>query len=814
MPPASRFPLAALALLLSPAAWAHYPHDVAYWAAISPDPGTRRIATSLERIDLDILGRSDNGLDWAARLIQADDDGLTWSGAFLSPTRLVLAAGNGGLKTSDDAGDSLAPDPYVTDSYVSRVVASPAVLDDGIGFAAGTSGLWRTADAGSTWQLARRSASHGISDVSISPEFAADHRVCGNDGGALVCSADSGLTWTRGRLPASAFRLSVGAAHRLWAVVRDDGLYESLDDGITWTLVGFQGEDVTIVTELSGGLVLLGEALSAEWRSADAGATWTNIPVDQITENQSTTGDNFFDFTEGPDGAIYLSEWNGLARSDDRGLTYQFYNTEPIQNTHSVVLTEGADHALDAWVGTYGGGPTLTDIHTFASRANRTLPRRTTRNTPTTPHWERDGTAIFDEGYTTWRTTDWGATWDDIAIDPEVDHSVSLSYDIKGVALSPEPGTDPFLLTTVGQGTMAFVVSDDLGDTWATGTQTPVCAKDAFAVALSPRWPDESRAWAACGGAIYESDDRGASWSVVGDTGASFVFRIAEETDGTVLVATSDGLWAMAGGATTQVGFDGALVVGVTASTEEGDDTVFALVPTEGWFRSDDGGASWVTLPAPTADVPRMVSMSPTYATDGSLAVAGYGGAWASIDRGESWFSIYAMEVYEGNQDSWRSTGTWTGVEVPGTSGGEVVTTEQVGATRTLDFHGIAAALEAPGDSAAGVVAVSLDGGPAEQVTMPTGTNTVWSVDGLDGGWHTLTVEAGIGTTTIDDVRITRIAELPSDTADSTAPSARCGCAGDGSSALVLLPLALLRRRRVTDRHAPSPNVTDRHHQP
>ncbi len=809
----SRWVITLAGLLPSTFAYAHYPHDTAYWVAVSPDPAEPRLATSLERIDLDVLGRSENGLDWAARLVQATDDGEVHSGAFLTPMRLVLATNERGLQVSEDAGDTLVRAPTVTDSVITRVVASPAVMEDGLAFATGETAVWRTQDSGVGWEAVWQATGDGFIDVDLSPDFGADGRVCAAEGEALSCSPDRGVTWTRTSIPAGTFRISVGAGHRVWAAARGEGLYESSDDGASWVLAGFAGEDVTAIAELSGGLVLLASAMQAEWRSDDAGATWGLVDVAQITVNQQRDGVNFFDFVEGPEGAVYLTSWNGLARSDDRGLTYALYATERIENTHSVVLTEGSGGGMSAWIGTYGGGPILTDIHSLEAVAFPGLPRRFTRNSPTTTSWERDGTAIFDEGYTTWRTTDHGATFDLIAEDPMANGEMQLENDVKGVALAPNPSEDPFLLTIVGQRAMSFVVSDDLGDTWTTGTQDPACAMDGFAVALSPRWPDESRAWAACGGAIYESLDRGESWSVLGDTGASFVFRIAEQVDGALLVATSDGLWRIDSGTTTQIGFPGVLVDAVAAATEEGDDTVFALVPTEGWMRSEDGGNTWAELPAPTGDVPRMVAMSPSFAEDGSVAVAGYGGAWASTDRGDSWFSIYALELYESDEDAWRSTGTWTSTQLETASGRSVALTDQVGATRTLDFRGIGIAVEAPADAEAGVMAISLDDGPPEEVTLPTGNRRVWEVHGLADGWHTLRIEALLGTVTLDDVRVNRleVTDTNTDTGADTGPDSGpgagdhldhqdlaggCSCRGSGGDALLLLPLLLLRRRR------------------
>lgn len=572
----------------------------------------------------------------------------------------------------------------------------------------------------------------------------------------------------------------------MWSAVRNEGLFRSDDDGRTWTLADFAGQDVTAIAELNSGLVLMATARQAEYRSEDGGDTWALVEVLRMSADQGLDGAQFFDFIQGPDGSVYMLCWAGLARSEDGGLTYSFYNTERPQNTHSVALTRDEDGSMAAWVGTYGSGPLLTGIASGASTVFPSLIQRFTRSSPVSRDWAEDGIAIFDEGYSTWRTKDGGVTWVEVASNP-IDHGdVTLEEDVKGVALSPTPAEDPFLLAIVGDTEMTFQSSEDLGDTWTTGSQEPACERDGFAVALSTRWPGESRAWAACGGALYESVDRGQAWAMIADTSASFIFSIVERWDGALLVATSDGLWLVDGASTTQVGFAGAVVDSVAASVEEGERTAFALVPASGWFRSDDGGTTWIALRAPTADLPRMVAMSPTFVADGMVAVAGYGGAWASNDRGETWFSIYGTELFESNLDTWRTTGTWENPLAPESSAGEFTWTDQVGASKTLEFRGVAVAIEAPTDAASGGALITLDSREAQLVALPGSSSTLWEAAELEDTWHTLRIEAFAGITTLDVVSVDRLGAPEVDPMDEPEPVSApppCGCEGGGASA-------------------------------
>jgi hypothetical protein len=801
-----RYPALLLALFASTAAHAHYPHDVAHWAAVSPDPAEPRWATSLERINLDLLGRSEDGLEWAARLVPGSGDyGGVESGAFLTPLRLVLATPGSGLLISEDAGDTILRVQQVSEDGIARVAASPEVLDDGLAFAAGEGAVWRTTDAGSSWEPVLEAGDEGFTDLDLSPDFASDGRVCALEPGGLACSEDHGESWVLTTAPADSFRISVGAGERLWAAVRGGGLYASGDQGASWSLAGFEGEDVAVIAELSDGLVLMALAAEAAWRSTDGGETFFQVDVVEIPFDQSVDGVNFFDFFEGPDGAVYSTNWFGLARSEDAGETFTFFDTEPIRNAHSVAFTDGVDGELQAWIGTYGGGPVLTGVPARRAQDFPSLRGRFTRDTTPTVRWGQDGVAIFDEGYDTYLSTDGGAGWQALE-EVAHDQGVSLENDVKGVAVAPDASVDGFMLLNVGQGAMQFMVSEDLGESWTVGSQDPPCTQAGLVATISPGWPDSSRAWASCHGVVYETLDRGLSWSAFGDAGA-FVFEIAEQHDGALLVASRDGLWRMDGASSERIAFEGQLVMSVAAAQESGDPTVFALVPDQGWFRSDDSASSWVELAGPTTDFPRMIAMSPYFSEDGIVAVAGYGGAWASADRGGSWASIHLLEVYESDHDAWKVSGDWTTESWDGASGTRVVTTREVGASRTLSFQGVEAVLTAPTDADEGAVAVSLDGGAAEWLELPTDDGFVWRARGLAEGWHSLRVEAVSGSVTLDSLRVALVAG-----ADAGAVEEPTGCscrrspsADSGAQAYLLLPpLVLLGwRRRLRGRRWP-----------
>lgn len=751
---------------------------------------------SLERIDLEVLGRTENGLDWEARLVGAVTDGAVNAAAFASADRLFIATRGRGLLRSDDAGDTLATVAGLGDRYIDGVVASPGVLDDGVLFATGESSVWRSRDGGVTWDAVLGAVDAGFTELSLSPAFAADGHACVAEGARVSCSHDGGDTWVSFDAPEYPRHFSVGSDGRVWVATREQGLSVTVDGGQSWSTRAAVGPDVAVVSELSDGLVLVAEPGRAGWRSLDGGDTWTYVDIEEIGNAQG--GDKeFFEFVEGPRHESYMATWNGLARSDDGGFRFRYYVTERPENAHTLSLLAADDDSALAWIGTYGSGPVLTDTRTHASRDFPSLPVAFTRSAVVADGFRDNGIALQDEGYSTWRTRDGGESWTAIAEDPLDSGQFSTVEDIKGLAMAPDPAADPFVVTLIGDDIMSFRVSDDLGDTWVDGTTDPECLGTAFAVAVSPRWHERPVSYGACDGDLYQSEDRGRTWERVGQTGTSFVFRIAERSDGVVLVATSAGLWAVDGSGTRLVGFEGSLVSSVATAETAGDLTVYATVPSRGWYRSDDGGGSWTELERPTADLPRMVDLSPGYARDGIVAVGGYYGSWASRDRGATWEPIHALDVYEEDSDAWRIEGSWRAEPNGDASRGKLATSALLGTAREIDFEGISAALEVPENAALGAITVRLDGGPPQLVELPSDSTTAWHALDLGKGWHTLRVELAAGTATIDTLRVQRLKERAAREAAAPPPAdseAQCGCGSGAGGAITLLGLA--RRRR------------------
>ena len=150
--------------------------------------------------------------------------------------------------------------------------------------------------------------------------------------GLLHRSMDSGLTWelvTDRQI--YRFALDPFNENRILATtkgtrIEDRGLFESVDDGETWNLLGFEFEYIRIVEfgKTPGVIYLIKSHDSVIWKSSDNGVTWS-ILTDAFAsyiidfDVTGTTTEELFVTVEGY-GAAYESN---ILRSSDGGATWQ-----------------------------------------------------------------------------------------------------------------------------------------------------------------------------------------------------------------------------------------------------------------------------------------------------------------------------------------------------------------------------------------------------------------------------------------------------------------------------------------------------------
>ncbi|MFH1469849.1 MAG: hypothetical protein ABIO70_36030 [Pseudomonadota bacterium] len=812
--------------MAAPAAWAHSPHDVAKWVAVSPGPEPAWIVTSLVRFDAWMVTRTHDGEVIETRYLLPDTEDVA-TAALLGPERLFLGTGGLGLWASEDAGDSFRVHlDLPADATVHKIALSPDFAADGIalaaGFVPGEGGahdgrIWRTTDAGERWELAQALDGLALLDLDFSPDFPEDGRAFAlTRDGRVVGSDDGGRSWSQvATLDNELWQVAVGEGARVWAATRDDGLWRSDDDGARFSCVAFEGEAVSTVIDLGGDLVLATLPTEAVWRSEDGGERWT-YQHDLIQPagggvGNPTDGNHYYDFFEDDTDTIWLASWEGITRSTDRGLTWRAIETYRPEALRGVSVSVRADTGDPVVVlASNGGGMQWVDPRAgLAAPIGFALPRPWPRMVHAAPSWG-EATPVFttlSNGLA--GTFDGGRSWSSLALEALGGaEDVYLPLDFDAV---------PHVLAVgLAQGGAGWALSTDGGHTWRAG-QAPLEEEATCNVAaFSDGYAEDGLAWIACGshGEVFVTDDEGATWSAVGAAGARIEGMAGSPGGEALFLATLDGLRvSQAGGAPERLAFRGEPVWDVVISPGwPADPTVFALAAASGWFRSDDGGQSWIELARPTGDVFQNLAISPNFAEDGAVAAAGFSGAWVSLDRGETWQDIHAVEIVDTRHPYWRLSNGWAMVPDERSVNLEFAQAITPGEVATGSFYGVGLALLGPpGLDAKGSLSVRLDGQGEGTVDLRDfrgdGRPELFSAWDLDEGWHTLEITAEDGTVVFDAVEVQRLPfTLTSFEEEAGGCRGRCQVASGAGSGAWLPPLVLVvwrSRRRARGRSAP-----------
>ncbi len=776
-------------LALASTAAAHFPHDLAEWVAVEPGERPERVVTTLFRREAWSVTRSDDDANFDTRYVMNGEDNALTSGRLFTAERLIVGTDGVGVLISEDAGDSFARHPdFPADAVIRDIQLSPAVLSDGVGLAVGEDGIWRTADGGVSFALVY-SADAAFVDARFAPDAATSHRVCALDDSGLVhCSTDLGVSWVRRRaVTGTPSQIALGEGSRLWVATTDEGLWSSANDGDSFIRSSLTPTEVSLVADIGGDVVFAATGQQAVFRSIDGGRSWT-LNADYVQELDLNCGHpidglHYNELVATPDGTLWLASWEGLIRSEDGGETWYHIETERQENIRAVSLSRGEDGDLVLMLGTYGGGLFVGDAErSWVEHIGPGWPYQFTRHAALTGDWASDRTAATTAAGYLHLTRDGGETWTELN-----------SEDIESaerVAFGPGYADDPFLLV-VGSwnGGADFAVTEDHGESWAHGVKDIPCVVDALAVELSHDFATDGTAWASCyqDGNVYQTVDRGISWQLVTSIGST-VYTVAGEDGGeTLFMGSVDGLWlSEAGGAPSIVAFEGHPVFKLKLSPQwEDEPFAFALVAGQGWYRSVDGGQNWQQVDAPTRNPVKALALSPTFGEDGVIAVAGYGGAWISHDRGDSWAQVHALEHISPKDHAFHHGSEWFARFGYVVDNDTVLVTDTDGASMELWFEGIELELLMPTDADWGTIAVSVDDGETRTVSLagkPAQAAHSLLFEDLEDGWHKAVITAESAPVAVNYAVVRRLPLVPSDPPDDTDPPEETGEPGETAS--------------------------------
>lgn len=527
------------------------------------------------------------------------DGGETW-------TRLPLGELTGGPV---DEVRALAVTPWAADRVLGMQRSGAASISE---------------DDGDTWVTAGYAPIHEPPIVDdpfyvwgwrLLPEPEAGGRVVFGDGFGIAVSDDGMATWTRTldtelggyslvRSPTDPTHLFVGSP---------DGLYESTDEGSTWTLLGIGGDGVGGAWANDGSWVAIVGSTDV-LISEDGGATFVARPHTMPMPGGAVILD---------DGRLVVADHMGAWMSPDRGETWVDISDGLEDRGVSVVATDPHCPARVMAGSRCGGGlfssedygDTWSPVHTYFHYV---------MGVEFVPDVADAVYAVSDDRLLS--SDDAGRTWEE----------VFQRFHFHGFALHPDE-PDTLLLGSVGGGewadtAMSVYRSTDGGASWAdSSVGLPDDASSAHALLRSPDAPDtvllgtykagDVSHRTGQGTGLYRSVDGGLSWAHV-DVSVVDVAALAWGGDA-VHAATDDGVWRSTdeGVTWTQAlgGVGGVIAVRFGDVGTPGALVGLALTAMGDLYKSVDAGETWEQWDTALASNPTTTLAQIAISADGAV---------------------------------------------------------------------------------------------------------------------------------------------------------------------------------------------------
>lgn len=648
-------PLAALCL-----AW-HSPHDSLTAHAVSPgfaEDHTLFVAASRFKV---LLRSTDGGLSFEtvnAGLVTGNVSAIALSPSFPRDQTLWCLEDDR-VYRSTDAGERWHPvplDPAIVGARDLCLTADGAVL-----LASTGSGLWRRAADADAWTRVAlpRSDTPGDGTPDTAPDDDAapddpplvrfEHDRAGarvavlSTGGRLFLSDDAGASFRLCRVPVwvrptGAVFLGDGT-RELVVGTEGKGVFRSDDGGDTWQplhagLDDMQVTDLDVTEPDAEGArhVYASTASAGVFRWTGAGA-W-RAHVLGLREQTPQTSVHYTGVVVPPghaeSGVLYLFGFEGLHVSV-HAQAWRHLHTLPGSLVRNLALSPRFADDRSLWLSTYGRGVLASDD----AGASYTRLDPGDFDYPDAVDATARGAVGFGRPGALPVTIDGGATWLERRARPRGFPRVlafAPDFEADGTALLG------VLLSGPGTGAGVFHTADH-GANWA-----KVGPTKAYGFAYAGDWAESGRAWLASPEGLFESRDRGASWSLVESCPATHARNVAARfVDGRHELLTCGtgyenvGVYLSRDGGETwrdvSAGLESAqpVYVGFGADTH-----AFVATHDQGVFRSTGDFSRWErTGVGPRASF--AFEVSPTFARDRTVVAGGYRGVWISEDAGDTW---------------------------------------------------------------------------------------------------------------------------------------------------------------------------------
>ena len=456
--------------------------------------------------------------------------------------------------------------------------------------------------------------------------------------GGVFRSGDRGVTWESRSSgitndPVYQIELDPNDPQRMWAV-GFDALYASLDGGTSWQPVtgcGSAPPFAMAVDPRPNGAIWV-----VTWTevvvSRDRGSTWTVA----LSRWPGSGTDALYPETvqldpSDPDRVFVIDDLSILLRTDDGGITWSQSGSQQID------FADAFDVAVDPfdskrvliaarYAQIYESLDSGSSFHELAS-----LPVGSIGYLVFDRH--RTGVLLAFTSYGVWRSTDGGASWNQVLAPDSVDLNIAAAVGTEG--------------DLIGGGPSGIFRSSDGGATWSRVGGGP---RAASVTSLAPDPSSPTGLWVGTWNrGVFHSSDCGASWAWMSAGPDDDVTTLAVDPldPATIYAGTySSGMMKTTdGGATWTHVFKlplkdwGVLSERQIMLKPSGQRRLWLVTQSDGIHWSEDGGESWTKVSSDRLDHPYALVVDP-FDPAILLASAYRYGVLRSVDDGDTWESV------------------------------------------------------------------------------------------------------------------------------------------------------------------------------
>jgi len=670
--------------LLGQKAAAHSPHDRITGLAVSAGFDTdQTVFCTLIHSNTFILRSVDGGNTWHPSQIgfpHRMPSCIELSPDFVQDGVGFVGTEQGTVFRSTDGGLSWAPaNSTPLGTVILDIACSPDYgVDETLFIGSSGQGIYMSTDGGDTWTAANTGlGDFHVNEIAISPDFATDNTLFAATEHGLFKSVDRGANWFNplssgiSQFIAASVAVSPGFTQDdvVYVGVRYWGVFRSDDGGANWTWRGaglpeLNTNRVALSPSFDMDETLFVATTEGVYQSLDAGLTWDAVDAG-LAPKADQTDDHYrtfaFSRTYATDKTIFLAGWEGVHLSDADTTNWRQLNVFNQNMVRGLAISPGYGSDGTLFAGTYGGGVYRSQDHgdTWIAR-DTSLQGIFIADLCVSPTLPTDYTVFVGNAKGLERSLSGGNAWHRINVNPN-----DFVY-FRCMAVSPGFATDETLLGGNGsEGTYELYKSTDGGDTFVPiGTDFD----GAYCLAFSPAWTSDQTVYAGTNRGVYSTSDGAVTWNAVGIPGEDILCLALSGgygTDGTVFAGSRDtGVHRSTDFGATWVLLDNGITDHViqalcVSPNFQTDGTVLAATKSGGVFVSTDSGDTWTSAGLEGSFLREMV-ISPEYATDQTIFVGAWDGVHRTENNGQTWERVLLFQRWDDQSDYIARTSHWS----------------------------------------------------------------------------------------------------------------------------------------------------------